>query len=107
MFSTFRTIALAVIVAVLAALPAPTRAGLIVYDFSSNATMTIAGDVFSISGFFDFNTTTSTISAQDVTLKLGSNTETFTALDSTWASRRQIESHNWYYSPELKWQANR
>jgi integrase len=29
------------------------------------------------------------------------------ALDSTWASRRQIESHNWYYSPELKWQANR
>src|SRR5262245_7558638 len=63
----------------------PTRAALIEYDFSSNATMTLAGAIFSISGSCDCDTTTSSISAPNVTLKYQSNTEAFTTLDTTHA----------------------
>ena len=59
------------------------RAGIIQYTFSPDATMTIAGDTFSISGTFDFNTTTSAISAPNVTFTLGGATETFSSLDSS------------------------
>jgi hypothetical protein len=60
----------------------PTRAAIIQYDFSSNATMTVDSNVISISGSFDFDITTSAFSIPDVTLKLGSTTETFTQFNS-------------------------
>jgi hypothetical protein len=63
----------------------PTWAGIIQYDFSSDATMTgfgLFGPVVSasISGSFDFDTAAGQISSADVTLKSGATTVTYTTL---------------------------
>jgi hypothetical protein len=61
----------------------PAWAGIIQYDFSSDATMTVRFTTLSISGFFDFNTTTPSASTADITFKSGGTTETFTNVQSS------------------------